>query len=119
MRQTTKKDLNKTNSFISYKKLKNNNNDAIINNKDKTNNNTSILNISAINSNRLQKMKNDENEKMSKTSKIEPKQNNVFGTVKKNKKEFYLSVEFSQKIDNINRQKDEKLLNHHFPIIKK
>ena len=119
MRQKTKKDLNKTNSFISYKKLKNNNNDTIINNKDKTNNNTSILNISAINSNRLQKMKNDEKEKMSKTSKIEPKQNNVFGTVKKNKKEFYLSVEFSQKIDNINRQKDEKLLNHHFPIIKK
>ena len=119
MRQKTKKDLNKTNSFMSYKKLKNNNNDTIINNKDKTNNNTSILNISAINSNRLQKMKSDEKEKMSKTSKIDPKQNNVFGTIKKNKKEFYLGVEFSQKIENINKQKDEKLLNHHFPIIKK
>ena len=42
---------------------------------------------------------------------------NVFGTVDKNKKEFYLSVEFSQKIVNINKHKDKKLLNHYFPMI--
>ena len=118
MRQKIYKDLSKTNSLVSHKKQKINKND-LINNKDKSNNNTSFLNISGINSNRLQKLKREEKEKMSKTSRIEDNQNNVFGSVDKNKKEFYLSVGFSQKIVNINKQKDEKLLNHHFPIIKK
>ena len=118
MRQKIYKDLSKTNSLVSHKKQKINKND-LINNKDKSNNNTSFLNISGINSNRLQKLKKEEKEKMSKTSRIEDNQNNVFGSVDKNKKEFYLSVGFSQKIVNINKQKDEKLLNHHFPIIKK
>ena len=118
MRQKIYKDLSKTNSLVSHKKQKINKND-LINNKDKSNNNTSFLNISGINSNRLQKLKREEKEKMSKTSRIGDNQNNVFGSVDKNKKEFYLSVGFSQKIVNINKQKDEKLLNHHFPIIKK
>ena len=118
MRQKIYKDLSKTNSLVSHKKQKINKND-LINNKDKSNNNTSFLNISGINSNRLQKLKREEKEKMSKTSRIGENQNNVFGSVDKNKKEFYLSVGFSQKIVNINKQKDEKLLNHHFPIIKK
>ena len=118
MRQKIYKDLSKTNSLVSHKKQKINKND-LINNRDKLNNNTSFLNISGINSNRLQKLKREEKEKMSKTSRIEDNQNNVFGSVDKNKKEFYLSVGFSQKIVNINKQKDEKLLNHHFPIIKK
>ena len=118
MRQKIYKDLSKTNSLVSHKKQKINKND-LINNKDKSNNNTSFLNISGINSNRLQKLKREEKEKMSKTSRIGGNQNNVFGSVDKNKKEFYLSVGFSQKIVNINKQKDEKLLNHHFPIIKK
>ena len=118
MRQKIYKDLSKTNSLVSHKKQKINKND-LINNKDKSNNNTSFLNISGINSNRLQKLKREEKEKMSKTSRIGVNQNNVFGSVDKNKKEFYLSVGFSQKIVNINKQKDEKLLNHHFPIIKK
>ena len=118
MRQKIYKDLSKTNSLVSHKKQKINKND-LINNKDKSNNNTSFLNISDINSNRLQKLKREEKEKMSKTSRIGENQNNVFGSVDKNKKEFYLSVGFSQKIVNINKQKDEKLLNHHFPIIKK
>ena len=118
MRQKIYKDLSKTNSLVSHKKQKINKND-LINNRDKSNNNTSFLNISGINSNRLQKLKREEKEKMSKTSRIEDNQNNVFGSVDKNKKEFYLSVGFSQKIVNINKQKDEKLLNHHFPIIKK
>ena len=118
MRQKIYKDLSKTNSLVSHKKQKINKND-LINNRDKLNNNTSFLNISGINSNRLQKLKREEKEKMSKTSRIGDNQNNVFGSVDKNKKEFYLSVGFSQKIVNINKQKDEKLLNHHFPIIKK
>lgn len=118
MRQKIYKDLSKTNSLVSHKKQIINKND-LINNKDKSNNNTSFLNISGINSNRLQKLKKEEKEKMSKTSRIGDNQNNVFGSVDKNKKEFYLSVGFSQKIVNINKQKDEKLLNHHFPIIKK
>ena len=118
MRQKIYKDLSKTNSLVSHKKQKINKND-LINNKDKSNNNTSFLNISGINSNRLQKLKREEKEKMSKTSRIGENQNNIFGSVDKNKKEFYLSVGFSQKIVNINKQKDEKLLNHHFPIIKK
>ena len=118
MRQKIYKDLSKTNSLVSHKKQKINKND-LINNRDKLNNNTSFLNISGINSNRLQKLKREEKEKMSKTSRIGENQNNVFGSVDKNKKEFYLSVGFSQKIVNINKQKDEKLLNHHFPIIKK
>ena len=118
MRQKIYKDLSKTNSLVSHKKQKINKND-LINNKDKSNNNTSFLNISGINSNRLQKLKREEKEKMSKTSRIGENKNNVFGSVDKNKKEFYLSVGFSQKIVNINKQKDEKLLNHHFPIIKK
>ena len=118
MRQKIYKDLSKTNSLVSHKKQKINKND-LINNRDKSNNNTSFLNISGINSNRLQKLKKEEKEKMSKTSRIEDNQNNVFGSVDKNKKEFYLSVGFSQKIVNINKQKYEKLLNHHFPIIKK
>ena len=118
MRQKIYKDLSKTNSLVSHKKQKINKND-LINNRDKLNNNTSFLNISGINSNRLQKLKREEKEKMSKTSRIGGNQNNVFGSVDKNKKEFYLSVGFSQKIVNINKQKDEKLLNHHFPIIKK
>ena len=118
MRQKIYKDLSKTNSLVSHKKQKINKND-LINNRDKSNNNTSFLNISGINSNRLQKLKREEKEKMSKTSRIGDNQNNVFGSVDKNKKEFYLSVGFSQKIVNINKQKDEKLLNHHFPIIKK
>ena len=118
MRQKIYKDLSKTNSLVSHKKQKINKND-LINNRDKLNNNTSFLNISGINSNRLQKLKKEEKEKMSKTSRIDDNQNNVFGSVDKNKKEFYLSVGFSQKIVNINKQKYEKLLNHHFPIIKK
>ena len=120
MNSNMNKDFNKTNNFLPFRKQKNkllNNVNDSINNKDKTHNNSSFLNISDIKSNRLHKKKNDEKEKMSKTAKLFNR-NSVFGGVDKNKKDFYLSIEFSHKIDNINKAKDEKLLNHHFPMLK-
>ena len=102
-------------NFISNKKQKINNYDSII--KDKSNSNKSFLNMSNIRANKLQKMKIDEKEKMSKSSSEYFNRKNIFGTVDKNKKEFYLSVEFSHKIVNINKHIDKNLLNHYFPMI--
>ena len=90
-------------------------NDSII--KDKSNANKSFLNMSNIRANKSQKMKIDEKEKMSKSSSEYFNRKNIFGTVDKNKKEFYLSVEFSHKIVNINKHIDKNLLNHYFPMI--
>ena len=112
------KDFTKTKNFLTYRKQKNklvNNNNDSLNNK--VYNNNSSLYISDIKSNRLQKVKNEEKTKLSKIAKMD-EQNITFGTIDKNKKKFYLSVEFSQKIDNINLKKNKKILNHHFPIIK-
>ena len=108
-------DSNQYYNFISNKKQKINNYDSII--KDKSNSNKSFLNMSNIRANKLQKMKIDEKEKMSKSSSEYFNRKNIFGTVDKNKKEFYLSVEFSHKIVNINKHIDKKLLNHYFPMI--
>ena len=101
-------------NFIN-KKQKINNYDSII--KSKNNANNSLLNISSIRENKVQKKKTNEKEKMSKSFRNDFYHKNVFGTVDKNKKEFYLSVEFSQKIVNINKHKDKNLLNHYFPMI--
>ena len=101
-------------NFIN-KKQKINNYDSII--KSKNNANNSLLNISSIRENKVQKKKNNEKEKMSKSFRNDFYHKNIFGTVDKNKKEFYLSVEFSQKIVNINKHKDKNLLNHYFPMI--
>ena len=108
-------DSNQYYNFISNKKQKINNYDSII--KDKSNSNKSFLNMSNIRANKLQKMKIDEKEKMSKSSSEYFNRKNIFGTVDKNKKEFYLSVEFSHKIVNINKHIDKNLLNHYFPMI--
>ena len=108
-------DSNQYYNFISNKKQKINNYDSII--KDKSNANKSFLNMSNIRANKSQKMKIDEKEKMSKSSSEYFNRKNIFGTVDKNKKEFYLSVEFSHKIVNINKHIDKKLLNHYFPMI--
>ena len=108
-------DSNQYYNFISNKKQKINNYDSII--KDKSNANKSFLNMSNIRANKSQKMKIDEKEKMSKSSSEYFNRKNIFGTVDKNKKEFYLSVEFSHKIVNINRHINRKLLNHYFPMI--
>ena len=108
-------DSNQFYNFISNKKQKINNYDSII--KDKSNSNKSFLNMSNIRANKLQKMKIDEKEKMSKSSSEYFNRKNIFGTVDKNKKEFYLSVEFSHKIVNINKHIDKNLLNHYFPMI--
>ena len=108
-------DSNQYYNFISNKKQKINNYDSII--KDKSNANNSFLNMSNIRANKLQKMKIDEKEKMSKSSSEYFNRKNIFGTVDKNKKEFYLSVEFSHKIVNINKHIDKNLLNHYFPMI--
>ena len=108
-------DSNQFYNFISNKKQKINNYDSII--KDKSNANKSFLNMSNIRANKSQKMKIDEKEKMSKSSSEYFNRKNIFGTVDKNKKEFYLSVEFSHKIVNINKHIDKKLLNHYFPMI--
>ena len=108
-------DSNQFYNFISNKKQKINNYDSII--KDKSNSNKSSLNMSNIRANKSQKMKIDEKEKMSKSSSEYFNRKNIFGTVDKNKKEFYLSVEFSHKIVNINKHIDKKLLNHYFPMI--
>ena len=108
-------DSNQYYNFISNKKQKINNYDSII--KDKSNANKSFLNMSNIRANKSQKMKIDEKEKMSKSSSEYFNRKNIFGTVDKNKKEFYLSVEFSHKIVNINKHIDKNLLNHYFPMI--
>ena len=108
-------DSNQFYNFISNKKQKINNYDSII--KDKSNANKSFLNMSNIRANKSQKMKIDEKEKMSKSSSEYFNRKNIFGTVDKNKKEFYLSVEFSHKIVNINKHIDKNLLNHYFPMI--
>jgi len=108
-------DSNQFYNFISNKKQKINNYDSII--KDKSNSNKSFLNMSNIRANKSQKMKIDEKEKMSKSSSEYFNRKNIFGTVDKNKKEFYLSVEFSHKIVNINKHIDKNLLNHYFPMI--
>ena len=108
-------DSNQCCNFISNKKQKINNYDSII--KDKSNSNKSFLNMSNIRANKSQKMKIDEKEKMSKSSSEYFNRKNIFGTVDKNKKEFYLSVEFSHKIVNINKHIDKNLLNHYFPMI--
>ena len=108
-------DSNQYYNFISNKKQKINNYDSII--KDKSNSNKSFLNMSNIRANKSQKMKIDEKEKMSKSSSEYFNRKNIFGTVDKNKKEFYLSVEFSHKIVNINKHIDKNLLNHYFPMI--
>ena len=108
-------DSNQCCNFISNKKQKINNYDSII--KDKSNANKSFLNMSNIRANKSQKMKIDEKEKMSKSSSEYFNRKNIFGTVDKNKKEFYLSVEFSHKIVNINKHIDKNLLNHYFPMI--
>ena len=108
-------DSNQVFNFISNKKQTINNYDSII--KDKSNINKSFLNISKIRANKLEKHKLVEKEKMSKSFCEDYDHKNIFGTVDKNKKEFYLSVEFSHKIVNINRHIDRKLLNHYFPLI--
>ena len=108
-------DSNQCCNFISNKKQKINNYDSII--KDKSNANKSFFNMSNIRANKSQKMKIDEKEKMSKSSSEYFNRKNIFGTVDKNKKEFYLSVEFSHKIVNINKHIDKNLLNHYFPMI--
>ena len=108
-------DSNQYYNFISNKKQKINNYDSII--KDKSNSNKSFLIMSNIRANKSQKMKIDEKEKMSKSSSEYFNRKNIFGTVDKNKKEFYLSVEFSHKIVNINKHIDKNLLNHYFPMI--
>ena len=108
-------DSNQYYNCISNKKQKINNYDSII--KDKSNSNKSFLNMSNIRANKSQKMKIDEKEKMSKSSSEYFNRKNIFGTVDKNKKEFYLSVEFSHKIVNINKHIDKNLLNHYFPMI--
>ena len=108
-------DSNQFYNFISNKKQKINNYDSII--KDKSNANKSFFNMSNIRANKSQKMKIDEKEKMSKSSSEYFNRKNIFGTVDKNKKEFYLSVEFSHKIVNINKHIDKNLLNHYFPMI--
>ena len=108
-------DSNQYYNCISNKKQKINNYDSII--KDKSNANKSFLNMSNIRANKSQKMKIDEKEKMSKSSSEYFNRKNIFGTVDKNKKEFYLSVEFSHKIVNINKHIDKNLLNHYFPMI--
>ena len=83
--------------------------------------NNSFLDKSDINLNQidLNKTKKEVKEMLSKTLTQKLNKNNIFGTVVKNKKEFYFGTKFSHKIDNINRYKDEKLLFHYFPMIKK
>ena len=83
--------------------------------------NNSFLNKSDLNQNQIdsQKTKKNVKEMLSETLTQKLNKNNIFGTVDKNKKEFYFGAEFSHKIDNINKHKDEKLLYHYFPMIKK
>jgi len=90
-------------------------------NKNKSIINNSFLDKSDINLNQidLNKTKKEVKEMLSKTLTQKLNKNNIFGTVDKNKKEFYFGTKFSHKIDNINRYKDEKLLFHYFPMIKK
>ena len=107
-----KNNFNKSTKIFSSKKPKFNDFD-----KDKLHKNKSLLNISDIKSNKIKK-DDDEKIKMSKTLNHDYDKNNIFGGVVKNKKEFYLGVEFAHKIININKQKGEKLLSHHFPLIK-
>ena len=109
-------DSNKGINLISNKRQKINEYESLIKEKAKMNN--SFLNVSHSKLNKLQKNKSSEKQKMSKSLR-NINHDNVFGTVDKNKKEFYLSLEFSHKIVNINKHKDKNLLNHYFPMIKK
>ena len=97
-------------------KQKNKENNSI--NKDKSRINNSFWNKSDIEQSNLQKTKENAKDALSKTLNQKLNKNNIFGTVDKNKKEFYFGVGFSRKIDNINRHKDKKLLFHYFPMIK-
>ena len=112
--------FNKTNYYFVNRRQKIKDNDSLSNKEKAKINNSTLLNISDIKSNNLQKGKKKEKEILQKKENFNSNvDNEIFGTINKNKKEFYLGLEFSNKIENINKQKDERLLNHYFPKIKK
>ena len=112
--------FNKTNYYFVNRRQKIKDNDSLSNKEKAKINNSTLLNISDIKSNNLQKGKKKEKEILQKKENFNNNvDNEIFGTINKNKKEFYLGQEFSNKIENINKQKDERLLNHYFPKIKK